>query len=97
MLDPGDGIRFDFAVAHDAAQQLRATAVAIEAAIGRVYADLPLVTEDWHGRSRAAFDATIIPCQIEGKAIAHTLRLAARDVEARAILARTAMRSRVPR
>jgi len=97
MLDPGDGIRFDFEVAHRAACELRATASAIDLAVDRVYADLPVVTEDWHGRSRAAFDTTVIPRQIEGRAIARTLRLAARDVEAQAILARTAMRSRVPR
>ena len=97
MLDPSDGIRFDFVVAHDVALQLRATAVAIDVAVGRVYVDLPIATEDWHGRSRAHFDSTIVPRQLDGLAIAHTLKLAARDVEARAILARTAMLSRVPR
>jgi len=46
MLDPGDGIRFDFEVAHRAACELRATASAIDLAVDRVYADLPVVTED---------------------------------------------------
>ncbi len=97
MREPGDGIRFDFAAAYDAASQLRATAVAIDAAIGRVYVDLPVVTEEWHGRCREQFDATVLCGQRDGEFIASAYRLAATEIEAQAILARTAMSERVPR
>jgi hypothetical protein len=90
MLE-GKGVRFDFAAAHEAARQLRLTAVAIDLAVGRVYADLPPITEDWHGGTRRYFDATIVPRQIDGTALAHTLRVAAAQIEAKAVLARTAM------
>jgi uncharacterized protein YukE len=97
MHDPGDGIRFDFQAAADAAHELRVTAIAIEAAVGHADRDLPIVTEDWHGRSRAQFDATVLCRHRDGRFIASAYRLAANEIEAHAILARTALNSRVPR
>lgn len=81
MPDPGDATQYEYAVACEAARQLRLTATTVDQVVGRIEGRLPLVREDWRGGARRQFDATIAPRQRHGRALAAGLRALARHIE----------------
>lgn len=87
-------VRFSFGDADHVADELQATATAVEQVLGQFTADLPLVREDWRGRFRDTFELEVLRTRLGLSVLADSMRQAAHEVRTGALEAAAENRRR---